>query len=325
MKSMGGKIGIVTLMILMIAVVPGSAYFVDRTYTATVGIYDDAALTVPVADGQDFSYSVYRQVKVIELRDGVWTEASASETLVDSFTASQAVPYSGIVSVSYWGGTPVETERPVVFEGESWWFEGQDLVGGISVRTIYRYVIRDDAVPAGYSAASPDGVILTVDAWAAPALNYQKAAAAAPAYTGGARSYNQRGATTLGDGVEYQVLDLVCGFTQSLTVSIEYPNGILNDVTYAYEHGDSVEQYIRYGSNQQNLVLNNPTGKIHVQALKWSGDDNNAKEIRLKVTDWMGSVVYEESTSENLLDVYLTLSGCSAEEFAAWMAARSAE
>jgi hypothetical protein len=317
-------VGLTTLTLILIAVVPGSAYFVDESYTASVGVYSDAALTVPVADGQVFSYSLVKQQKQVDQIGGVWTQTSADETVADSFTASAAAPYTGTVSVSYWDGMVPAAERYFVYQGENWWVEGQGTVGGILHKNIYRYVIRDDAVPDGYVAASPDGVILTFEDWASPELEYQAPIAAGEEYLGHARSYNQRGATTLGEG-EYTVLDLVCGFTQSLTVSVDYPNGVLNDVTYAYESGDHVIQFVKYGASQQNMILTNPTGKIHVQAMKWAGDDNNAKEIRMKVTDWMGNVVYEESSSANLMDVSLTLNGCSAEEFAAWMATHGSE
>ncbi|MDD1677530.1 MAG: hypothetical protein LUQ40_07330 [Methanomicrobiales archaeon] len=134
------------------------------------------------------------------------------------------------------------------------------------------------------------------------------------------RQYNLRGVPGLGDGA-FQTIDAICQFTPYLEVQVRY-SGHLNDVAVAYERDGTVDQRITYGaSGNYGMHLVNPTGKIHLQAQKWSGDQSNGKPIKITVTNCYGKVLYEGQTAEDELDVYLTMKGCDAEEFAAWMAA----
>jgi hypothetical protein len=133
------------------------------------------------------------------------------------------------------------------------------------------------------------------------------------------RQYNLHGVPDLGDG-QFGEIDAICEFTPYIEVQVRY-GGHLNDVGIAYERNGAVDQSISYGPSGNYVArLVNPNGKIHIQATKWSGDNSNGKVITVTVKNCYGKVLYEGQSTDNVFDVFLSMKGCDAEEFAAWMA-----
>jgi hypothetical protein len=133
------------------------------------------------------------------------------------------------------------------------------------------------------------------------------------------RQYNLHGIPPLGDGA-FREIDALCQFTPYLEVQVHY-DGHLNDVSAVYERDGDLDERITYGcSGAYGMHLVNPSGRIHIQAQKWNGDRFNGKPIRVTVSNCYGHVLYDGQSPNGVFDVYLAMKGCTAEEFAAWMA-----